>query len=107
MPTARWTRIRRVLSWTTLLTLVVGGGCLLFWAPSPVYWGGHQNVEFRFVVVDAQTRAPVERATVVVWRHGEKESSPLATLSGADGTARVILRCHTSGTAQWFHLGGA
>src|SRR3954454_184182 len=51
---ARWSRIRRILLWTTLLAFVSCGACLLLVLANGIDWVGYSDVELRFVVVDAE-----------------------------------------------------
>jgi hypothetical protein len=62
-----------------------------------VYWDGSKEVAMRFVIVDAESGAPVPDAVVQVGVDGLPASWREAR-TGTDGAARLIVRCWAAGS---------
>ena len=97
-------RLRWLLSrpWVWVVFLLLLAVSLVAECSEVAYWIGSQEVELRFVVVDADTGAPVEGATVLVSRQYRTEERPAEARTGPDGTARVVIDCTTAGRSGLF-----
>jgi hypothetical protein len=83
---------------------------LLLWVADHLQnrWQGSTDVQFRFVVVDAESKRPIQNALVRL-----TDEIPLlspqgrSARTGADGQARLVETCRTSGYSSPFRTKGS
>jgi hypothetical protein len=96
--------ILRTASWG-FFALLFTTGLVLFLASCVTHWTGSKDVELRFLVVDAQTRAPIEGASVMLSRPGKDYGREVKT--GPDGAASLTVSCWTACKSSFFEYSGS